>query len=42
MGRRTQTDAVPKPLTAVIVRSVARALEGMLAEIQGGAATATS
>ncbi len=38
MGRRTQTDAVPKPLTAVIVRSVARALEGMLAEIQGGAA----
>ena len=38
MGRRSTSETTPKPLTAATVRSVARALEGIFAEIQGGAA----
>lgn len=36
--RQAEPETAPKPITAATVRSVARALEGILAEIQGGAA----
>lgn len=36
--RRTDPSAPPAPLTAIKVRSVARALQGILAQLQGGAA----
>lgn len=38
MGRTTGLNAGPQPLTAATVRSVARALERILAELQAGAA----